>query len=271
MAQHVVTEAERDGDSGAVPALRYTGALLKVAGVFDALESETWLSASDLAQRIGVDRSTAYRLAQAMTRLGWLRQGPDRKTYRLGLRLWELGARAIADLEVRAIAVPHMREVVEATGESCDLAILDGSDIVYIEKIDGTHEVRAYTQIGQRVPAHAVAMGKALMSCLDPSERARRLPPTLLRYTPLTADSLEEFNRRCDEVGRLGYAINVGEYNPEAGGLAVPIKDWRGQCIAAVGINVPTVRMTDENVVALAPVLLAAGKAIAHECGYVGS
>jgi DNA-binding IclR family transcriptional regulator len=258
------TDTREGGDASR----RYTGALAKAADLLAALEAETWLGASELADRLGIDRSTAYRLARALTELGWLRQDPDTKRYRLGLRLWELGVRAIADLDVRRIALPHMRGIVEETGESCDLAILDGADIVYVEKVDGTHEVRAYTQIGLRVPAHAVAMGKALMARMLPQARARRLRLPLAKFTPLTATTLEEFNRRCDEVLRVGYAVNVGEHNPEAGGLAVPILDRRGETIAAVGINVPASRMTADNIAQLGPVLISAGDAISRECGF---
>ncbi len=246
---------------------RYTGALAKAAQVLAALEDARWLGASELAARIGVDRSTTHRLAHAMVELGWLRQDPETRRYRLGLRLWELGALAIADLEVRSVALPSMREVVAKTGESCDLAVLDGADIVYIEKVDGTREVRAYTWIGERVPAHAVAMGKVLLSRLTPSERRQRLPDPLPRFTDRTAASLTELEERCAEVARLGYAINVGEHNPEAGGLAVPVFDRRGHCVAALGINVPSIRMSPGYVAALAPLLVAAGRAVSRELG----
>lgn len=247
---------------------RYTGALEKVAAMLDVLAAEPGLGASDLAGRLEIDRSTAYRLAQALTRLGWLHLDAVTKSYRLGIRLWELGAHAIADLDVRRVALPYMQAIAITTGESCDLAILDGGSIVYIEVVEGTHEVRAFTQLGQRVPAHAVAMGKALMAHLAPEERARRLPNPLQRFTPLTVGTLEDFNRRCDDVLRLGYATNLGEHNPEAGGMAVPILDRTGRCIAAIGINVPALRMTPDNIQALAPILCQAGREISTELGY---
>jgi IclR family KDG regulon transcriptional repressor len=247
---------------------RYTGALVKVDRILGLLEREGPATASAIAARLGIDRSTAYRLAQALWRMGWLRYDPRTKRYRLGIRLWELGARAIADLDVRQIARPYMREVVNQTGESCDLAVLDGSDIVYIEVIEGTREVRAATQLGERVPAHAVAMGKALLADLSHEERARILPPTLRRFTPLTAGSLAEFNARADAVRELGYAVNLGEHNPEAGGMAVPIRDGNGRTVAAIGINVPAARMTEDNIARLAPILLEAGAAISRELGH---
>lgn len=261
---------ERDAPVRDREAQRYTGALVKVDRILGLLEREAPCTASEIAVRLGIDRSTAYRLAQALWRMGWLRYDPRTKQYRLGIRLWELGARAIADLDVRQIARPYMHEVVDRTGESCDLAVLDGSDIVYIEVLEGTLEVRAATQLGERVPAHAVAMGKALMADLSPEERARILPPTLRRFTPLTAGTLEEFNARADAVRRVGYAVNLGEHNPEAGGMAVPIRDSNGRTVAAIGINVPAARMTEDNIARLAPVLLEAAAAISRELGHHG-
>jgi DNA-binding IclR family transcriptional regulator len=249
-------------------AQRYTGSLMKVDRILGLLEQEGPLTASEIAAHLGIDRSTAYRLAQALWRMGWVRYDSRTKRYRLGIRLWELGARAIADLDVRQVARPYMRDVVERTGESCDLAVLDGSDIVYIEVIEGTREVRAATQLGERVPAHAVAMGKALMADLSHEERARILPPTLRRFTPRTAGTLEEFNARADAVRQFGYAINLGEHNPEAGGMAVPIRDGSGRTVAAIGINVPAARMTEDNIARLAPILLEAAAAISHELGH---
>lgn len=254
-------------DIATVGERRYTGALSKAAEMIDALEMDLWLSASDLAARLSIDRSTAYRLAQALTRLGWLRWDNATKRYGLGLRLWELGARAIADLDVRRIALPYMRDVVARTGESCDLAILDGAHIVYVEVVPGTHEIRAATQLGERVPAHAVAMGKALLAYVPPEERARRLPNPLPRFTSKTVRTLDEVNARCDEVLQRGYAINLGEHNPEAGGMAVPILDREGKCVGAVGINVPAARMTPAYIDTLAPILLEAGRSVSRELG----
>lgn len=257
-------------EPAAVEDRRYTGSLSKAAAMLDLLELEPGLGASAIADRLGIDRSTALRLARALARLGWLRLDLDTKRYRLGMRLWELGAHAIADLDLRRIALRHMQEVVDRTGESCDLAVLDGAHIVYIEVIEGTHEVRAATQLGERVPAHAVAMGKALMAYLSHEERGRRLFRPLPKFTPLTADTLEEFDRRADEVLRVGYAINLGEHNPEAGGIAAPILDRHGVCVAAIGINVPAVRMTAENIATLAPILIEAGRRISSELGHRG-
>jgi IclR family KDG regulon transcriptional repressor len=246
---------------------RYAGALAKITKILAALERDTWLGASELAAALDVDRSTAYRLAQALTRLDWLRQDPETKRYRLGLRLWELGARAVSDLDVRALALPHMRDVVSATGESCDLAILDGGTIIYIEKVDGTHEVRAYTHIGQRQPAHAVAMGKVLMAYLSPDERLRRLPQPLTRFTTKTVSTLAEFDRECDDVLRDGYALNLGEYNAEAGGIAAPVIDRYGLCTVAVGINVPTARLTAAYISTLARTITRCAERISAEFG----
>lgn len=250
---------------------RYAGVLLKAAEMLGELEVHPDTGANALAGALGIDRSTAYRLAQALCRLGWVRQDPETKRYRLGMRLWELGVAAIGDLEIRAVALPWMRKLVAATGESCDLAVLDGPDVIYIEKVDGTREVRATTRVGLRVPGHAVAMGKVLLGWMPEAERRRRLRAPLDRYTPQTSATIEEFEQRCADARRRGYAINLGEHNPEAGGLAVPILDRFGDCLAALGLNVPSLRMQAAAVEVLGSALLEAGESLSREMGFLGA
>jgi IclR family transcriptional regulator, KDG regulon repressor len=206
-----------------------------------------------------------------MTWLGWLRKDPETKTYRLGIRLWELGCRAIEELEIRRSALPYLRRLVARTGESTDLAVLDGKDVVYIERVDGTREVRAFTKIGLRVPAHAVAMGKVLMAHLTKKERANRLSEPLERFTNRTIRTLAAFDEVCDEVLRRGYALNVGEHNLEAGGLAAPVFDRHGECVAALGVNVPATRLSDRYVQTLAKPLLETAAALSADGGYSGA
>lgn len=262
-----ITSEERKNGSDGDADRRYVGALMKVANILAGLEREGSLSASELAAELQVDRSTAYRLAQALTKLDWVRQDPETKRYRLGYRLWELGARAVGDINVRTLAVPRMREVVAATGESCALAILDLDSVVYIDCVDGTREVRANTHIGDRQPAHAVAMGKVLLTYLTEEERAERLHLPLKRYTSQTLGSLEELTRACNLVRKNGYAVNLGELSLEAGAVAAPIFNHQGECAASVGVIFPLARLTKKYVRELAAALIPFAAEISKDMG----
>ena len=239
---------------------------MKVAKILAGLEREGSQSASELAAELQVDRSTAYRLAQALTKLDWVRQDPETKKYRLGYRLWELGARAVGDINVRTLALPRMREVVALTGESCSLAILDANSAVYIDCADGTREVRANLHVGDRQPAHAIAMGKVLLAYLS-EERAKRLHFPLEQFTAKTLVTFEQLNRECDLVRERGYGVNLGELSLEAGAVAAPVFNHQGECTATIGIVFPLARLTQKYLKELAAILIPIASEISKDMG----
>ena len=130
-----------------------------------------WISAAELAVALGVDRSTGWRLARS---LGAGRAGctttRSSHRYRLGMPLFELGTRVLDTIDVRDEARRVMTELVASTGESVDLAIRDGDSVVFIDKIDGTAEVRAFTRSGQRARLHATAAGKVFLAAMPTAE-----------------------------------------------------------------------------------------------------
>ena len=124
----------------------------RIATALDVVAARGWVSAAELAAELGVDRSTGWRLARSLRRVGWLHHDPVTGRYRLGIPLFELGTRVLDTIDVRDEARRVMTELVASTGESVDLAIRDGDSVVFIDKIDGTQEVRAFTRSGQRAP-----------------------------------------------------------------------------------------------------------------------
>jgi len=217
-----------------------------------------WLSTSELAVAMGVDRSTGWRIAKSLERVGWLHQDPVSRRYRLGLPLFELGTRVLDTIDVRDEARRVMTELVASTGESVDLAIRDGSSVVFIDKIDGTNEVRAFTRSGQRALLHATAAGKVFLAYLPDAELRAYLARPLGSYTPATITDPGELVRVVETTRARGWAINRGELFPEAGALAVPVLDATGACVAALGLNIPLSRLDDDHVRAMVAELQAA-------------
>lgn len=217
-----------------------------------------WLSTSELAAAMGVDRSTGWRTAKSLERVGWLHQDPMTRRYRLGLPLFELGTRVLDTIDVRDEARRVMTELVASTGESVDLAIRDGTSVVFIDKIDGTNEVRAFTRSGQRALLHATAAGKVFLAHLPEAELRAYLAGPLGSYTPATITDPDELARVVAETRRRGWAVNRGELHLEAGALAVPVLDATGTCVAALGLNIPLSRLDDDHVRAMVAELQAA-------------
>ena len=162
--------------------------------------------------------------------------------------LFELGTRVLDTIDVRDEARRVMTELVASTGESVDLAVRDGDSVVFIDKIDGTGEVRAFTRSGQRARLHATAAGKVFLAAMPAEELATYLARPLPAATPATISSPEELAAVVEATRRQGYATNRGELFAEAGALAVPVLDPRGTCVAALGLNIPLSRLTDDRI-----------------------
>ena len=240
----------------------------RIAAALDIVAQRGWVSASELAAAMGVDRSTGWRLARSLEGVGWLHQDAATGRYRLGLSLFELGTRALDTVDVRDEARRVMAELVGSTGESVDLAIRDGDSVVFIDKIDGTGEVRAFTRTGQRAALHATAAGKVFLAALPADELARYLARPLSASTPATITSPDVLADVVDETRRRGWAVNRGELFPEAGALAVPVLDATGACVAALGLNIPLSRLTDDRIRVLVDDLQAATRRLTPAFGF---
>jgi DNA-binding IclR family transcriptional regulator len=161
-----------------------------------------------------------------------------------------------------------MTELVASTGESVDLAIRDGDSVVFIDKIDGTHEVRAFTRSGQRAPLHATAAGKVFLAFMNDGAVRSYLAGPLAALTPATNTDPTSLVAAVEETRRRGWAINRGELHLEAGALAVPVLDASAACVAALGLNVPLSRLDDDRVRALVGELQAATKRLTPTFGF---
>src|ERR687887_124701 len=133
------------------------------------------LGSSELAREVGLTRSTAHRYIATLATLGYLEQDPGTRKYRLGPRVLDLGFSAINSMELREISAPHLRRLSDETGHTVNLAILDGTDIVYIERCrsprQGQREIDLNLHVGSRLPAYCTSLGKVLLAFLDEEAR----------------------------------------------------------------------------------------------------
>jgi DNA-binding IclR family transcriptional regulator len=243
----------------------------RIAAALGFVAGRGWVSAAELGAALDVDRSTAWRLARSLERVGWLHLDGGSHRYRLGVPLFELGVRVLDTFDIRAEARRVMTDLVASTGESADLAILDGDSVVFIDKLDGTNEVRAFTRSGQRANLHAVAAGKVLLAAMTEPDLEAYLAGPLEPYTPSTITDPAVLRRVVEETRRQGWAVNRGELHVEAGALAVPILDAGGICVAALGLNIPLTRLSDDDIPILVRELHAAAERITPPTAFGGS
>lgn len=206
----------------------------------------------ELSREVNLTRSNVHRTLQTLAYAGYVRKDETAGRYHPTMKLLELGARQLASLDVRSIALPFMRTLAQQSGETVHLSILEGITVVYIDKIDSLQPVRSYTEIGGRAPAYAVATGKALLAH-QPEGYIERYAGQLQRHTPATIASVAELKAELERVRRLGYALNRGEWRATVGGLAVGVFDGLDRVVAALGISGPLERLEKGRFAALAP------------------
>jgi IclR family transcriptional regulator, KDG regulon repressor len=200
---------------------------------------------AELAKRVGLHSSTPFHLVRTMVQLGYVNQPKDSKKYRIGRRLFTLAAAALDEVELVNLATPVLEKLTTETGESSHFAIRSGDEIVVVAKTAGSGMFQLVDRSGAVRPAHATALGKVLLAALPPVELARDLASRELRsFTAKTIVEREPLERELDEVRRKGIAYDDGEFDPEVRCVAVPVRDFAGRVIGAIGISGPIWRLS---------------------------
>lgn len=216
---------------------------LSMLQVFDPQHPSMTLS--ELGRALGLHKATARRFAQTLVDLGFLELQPDRR-YRLGPRTLDLGHRYLSTLNLPNLAQPYMQEAVRQTGETVNLAIRDGKEIVYLARIAAAPRILGVSlQVGSRLPVHATALGKALLAGHGPEDLVAILgDPPWTAFTPATRTTPEALLEDLRKVQKDGFALNDGELEPGLRSLAAPVRNLTGDIVAALNISTSTARVS---------------------------
>ena len=212
-----------------------TGRALAILGSFDA--DHPRLSLSDLARRTGIPLSTTFRLVAELEQWRALERECDGR-YTVGFRLWELGRLAPVNGVIREAAIPFMQDLYELTRENVHLAVRDGDEAIYVEKLTGHRAVPILSRVGGRLPLHATGVGKVLLAAASPAYRAAYLAAPLVRVTPYTLADPARLARELDLVRRRGWARTSEEMSLGSCSVAVNVPGTG----AALGLVVHSVR-----------------------------
>ncbi len=202
---------------------------------------------ADLSRLVRLHNSTTFHLAKTMVALGYMRQEKDSKRYRIGRPLFALAASALDEIEMVNLATPVLEELAQQTGESSHFAVRMGDTIVVIARTSGPGAFQLADRVGVVRPAHCTALGKAILASLQPDQLLRLLDRTGLK--PSTEKSITEMPvllREIDEIRRSGIAYDDGEFNTEVRCIAVPVTDFTGNVIGAIGISGPIWRLSHQ-------------------------
>jgi DNA-binding IclR family transcriptional regulator len=214
--------------------------IARAAQILRALDGEPGgLSLSQLAQRIGLPRSTVHRIVVALGAEGLVAAASPNGRVRLGpelARLAEAGRRdRWQDLR------PHMQQLFDALGETVDCAVLEGDQLRFVDQMPGVHGLRAVSAVGAIFPLHCTANGKALLGALEPEEVIALLPARLERSTPNTITSREQLMEELAEVRETGVGFDREEHMLGVSGAGIALRDSHG-ALAALSVPMPTPR-----------------------------
>jgi IclR family transcriptional regulator, KDG regulon repressor len=223
---------------------------------------------SDLAKRLGLAKSTVHRLASTLLDQGMLEQNAGDGKYRLGLTLFELGTLVRRKMDFTAEARPHLRTLLEKTGETLHLAILDHDSVLYLISLESKQALRMGSKVGTRAPVHATAVGKALLAFQPEEEIARIVSRGLPASAPNTIVDGKALQRELALVRARSYAVDDEESEVGLRSIAAPIRGDAGQVIAAISIAGPVHRMTKKMLLGWVRELVGAAEAVSQRLGW---
>jgi IclR family pca regulon transcriptional regulator len=253
---------------------RYSQSLergLAILGCFTPLRPVRGIA--DIADELGMSRSTTHRYVITLMALGYLEQGASRK-YRLGLRVTDLGMSALNATGLREQAHPYLDELRERTSYTTSLGALDATDVLFVDRLRSFRRDRGKIDIdidaGSRLPAYCTAMGKLLLANLPETEQRDLIARMKLgKRGPNTITSKRALREEFDEIQAAGFAVDDQEFAPELYAIAAPVRNQARDVVAAVALAAHSSMISLQELVdALSPHLLATADRISARLGY---
>lgn len=238
--------------------------LSRAVRIVDAFgPGDTALGVTEIAKRSGLHIATASRLVDELCSVGWLQRDQARKV-RIGLRMWEAVSRASPTLSLREAAMPVMEDLHAIVGQHIQLGVMEGDEVLFVERLTAPGAVINYTRVAGRLPVHASSSGLLLLAYAPQAHQERIINRPLAVYTDKTISTAPQLRLALAEVRRQGFAFLAGHIHPATTGIAVPIRDPLGQVIAALAVIAPN----DDSARSRIAVLQAASAAVSRAMAY---
>jgi DNA-binding IclR family transcriptional regulator len=227
--------SETDNDRYTVPGLERG---LRILGEFSRREPE--LTPPELARRLGVPRTTVFRLLVTLEGMGFVQRTPDGRAYRLGLAVLRLGFEYLASLGMVELGRPLLDRLRDGTGYSASLVVLDRRDVVYLYRAAPRSPFATAVSVGTRLPAHATVLGQILLGDLSLGAlRALYPEPELEAFNANTPRNTEALFHIVQRTRERGWVLAEGYFEPHISTVAAPVRDESGHVVAAIGLTVP--------------------------------
>jgi DNA-binding IclR family transcriptional regulator len=253
--------ASRDSPSAAVE--RALAMLEAVALATDGLSN------AEISRKLNIPKSSASYILRTLEIQGYVARDAETGKYRVGLKILSLSRGALGGLDVRGVALPIMRHLTYQTGLTCHLAVLDGPEAVYIEKVEPEGFIRMDTWVGRRMRVHATSVGKAIVAYIPQEQLELILRKSgMEKRTPKTIATLPRLLKELEKVRTQGYAVDDEENNLGARCVGAPIFDERGSIAAALGLSGTTQQVSSNTMPRILEALKDAARHISMGMGY---
>ena len=231
-------------------------------------ENKRELKLSEIAEQLGLNKSTVHGILSTLKYHRLISQDEKTQKYRLGLYLIELGEHVICSMDVRSIAYPIIEEICKELEETVHVVILDGIEVVYIDKKECDKSIKISTKIGARNLAYSTADGKVMLAYLDLETQMKMIPENIEKLTPNTIINKQMVIKELAEIKKRGYAFDYEENIVGLICVAAPVFDYSGQAKYGISVMGPTIRMTEEKISQTINVLKNATNRISYLYGF---
>jgi DNA-binding IclR family transcriptional regulator len=237
--------------------------------LFCLAEAEEELGVTELDHRLGLGKTIVHRLLTTLERRDLVRRNPLTRRYRLGYGTLTLGNAMLRRLDMRALALPYLRELRNATGETASLTVQHGAHRIHLEQVESLAEIRFSLEVGKPLPAIVGASGKVLVAWLPEAELDQLLAATgLPALTPQSITDRQVLRDALARVREQGFAVSDSERFPGIASVAAPVRDYRGTVAAAINVTGPSGRLTPDRARAFGPTVARAAAGLSGELGW---
>lgn len=230
---------------------------------------EPELSATEIADRLGVANSTVHRLVTTLMSEGFIAKDRHTNLYRLGTSIMALGHIVTGQHKIHKISQPVLEVLVQRSNETAHIGILRDFDVIYLNKIECSHPVRLLSHLGKRNPAHCTSTGQVLLAHQPPKVIEEFLSRKLDRYTSKTITDPDDLSKRLSQIKKQGYSLSIEELHEGVSSISAPIRNPKNQAAASVTIAGPTQRINSHTVPNLIKLVIQAANEISLLLGSI--
>lgn len=240
---------------------------LRILNSFTMDEPEKKIS--DISSSLGLNKSTVSRTMSTLASEGFVYKDPETKKYRLGFSILTLSGIINSNMDIYKESQPVLNQLVESTGETAHISILDQLEVIYLQKVECNHPVRFLTHVGKRNPAYCTSSGKVIMAYSSDDVVEAIITNGLEKYTKNTITDPDELRAHLKEIREMGYAYSIEEFSEGVITIAAPIYDYTGKIIAALSIVGPKQRIQQHKIPPIAKKVMSASLEISQNMGYI--